>query len=215
MDISIYSELPAYLLEDFIFPYTYGRDFVERFYQAGGWARVDEVWRNPPQSTEHILHPERYEAGDNPLPVPRPALTATLGAGWREMEANTLGEWFTYLILAKGEYAEARLPEAEARAAAEGWGGDGYAVYVHEASGQLALALHTQWDTTADAEAFGAAFEAYAAARFGREVTLSGARCWEAAEIHCFFRQGAHTLWLAAPDLALIEQLRAEFPDLQ
>jgi hypothetical protein len=214
VDVAIYFELPDFLLQDFFFPYQQGRDFVERYYEAGGWARVDEVWRDPPTSTEQILHPEKYDRRENPLPVPRPALTDTLGAGWRLLEENNLGEWYTYLILAYGEDVDFRLPESRAERAAAGWGGDAYAAFYNDAQDQIVLALHTQWDTAGDADEFSAAFADYADARFGRRVDFPGGQCWESAELHCFFRREAHSLWLIAPDEALITTLLAAYPDL-
>jgi hypothetical protein len=215
-DVSIYFELPEFLLQDLIFPYQQGRDFVNRYYEAGGWARVDEIWRNPPASTEHILHPERYEAGDNPLPVPRPALTDTLGSGWRQLDSNVMGEWYTYLILAYGQDRSARLSESRAARAAEGWGGDSYTVFYNDAADQTLLALHTQWDTPSDADEFVSAFQDYAEERFGRaSLSEPNRTCWDGDGLHCLYTNGVHTLWLAAPDQATIEKVLAEYPDLQ
>jgi hypothetical protein len=214
IDVSIYFELPDFLLQDFFFPYQQGRDFVERYFDQGGWARVDEVWRDPPTSTEQILHPEKYDQRENPLAVPRPALTDTLGSGWRMLEQNTMGEWYTYLILAYGEDPGARLSESRAERAAAGWGGDAYTAFYNDERNQTVLALHTQWDSADEADEFAAAFADYADERFGRRVEITGGQCWEGAELHCFFSNGAHTLWLAAPDPATIEALRVVYPDL-
>lgn len=213
-DVSIYLELPDFLLQDFFFPYQQGHDFVERYYDQGGWARVDEVWRDPPTSTEQILHPEKYDQREDPLPVPRPALTATLGAGWRLLEQNNMGEWYTYLILAYGEDSDARLSTGRAERAAAGWGGDSYTAFYNDAQDQTVLALHTHWDSIDEADEFAAAFADYADERFNRRVDFPGGQCWEGAELHCFFSAGAHTLWLAAPDQATIEALRGAYPDL-
>jgi hypothetical protein len=214
-DISVYFELPDYLLQDFFFPYSQGLDFVRRYYDEGGWARVDEVWRDPPSSTEHILHPERYEAGDNPIAVPRPVLTDTLGSGWRQIDTNTMGEWYTYLILAYGEDSGARLTESRAARAAEGWGGDSYTASTNDATGQDVLTLRAVWDTAEDAGEFADAFGDYADERFGQAVDEgAGFRCWEGLERHCLYLNDVHTLWLAAPDQAMVAKLLEVFPEL-
>jgi hypothetical protein len=216
VDASVYQALPDYLLRDFVFPYTYGLDFVRRYYGLGGWARVDEVWRNPPVSSEQIIHPERYDSGDNPIPVPRPALTNTLGAGWRQIESSVLGEWYTYLILAYGVDPDARLARSDASRAAEGWGGDSFLAFYHEAQSQTVVALHWQWDTADEAEEFTRAFRRYADERLGAAVdTSSDHVCWDGSERHCLYFNGAHTLWLAAPDQATLEKVLAEYPDLK
>ncbi|MGH9280317.1 MAG: hypothetical protein ACRD12_19735, partial [Acidimicrobiales bacterium] len=50
----------------FGFPYVAGPAFVESLLDAGGTARLDDAFRRPPRSTEQILHPDRYLAGDAP-----------------------------------------------------------------------------------------------------------------------------------------------------
>jgi hypothetical protein len=214
LDVSIYRELPGFLLRDFIFPYREGLDFVRRYYERDGWAGVDALWANPPVSTEHILHPERFEAGDLPIPVARPPLTDTLGSGWRLLDAGVNGEWYTYLILGWGDDLAARLPDATARRAAAGWGGDAYSVYYHDAQDAAVLAALWGWDTTADADEFAAAFRQYAAARYGAGSATSGpagGECWSAGGLSCLFVSGDLTLWLVAPDAENLEAVRAQY----
>ena len=45
-----------------IFPYFKGMVFCAKIANQGGWAAIDDVYRNPPLSTEQILHPEKYRA---------------------------------------------------------------------------------------------------------------------------------------------------------
>jgi hypothetical protein len=212
-DISIYFDLPPFLLEDFIFPYQQGLEFVRRYYERDGWAGVDALWRDPPVSTEHILHPERFDARDLPQIVARPALTDTLGSGWRQLDSSVNGEWYTYLILAHGNDPDTRLPEADAASAAEGWGGDGYTVFYHDDAEQAVLAAHWVWDTPEDASEFAAAFTTYADARFGPGQPQGAATCWTGPELHCLHQAPGATLWLAAPDLATRDAVLSHYPD--
>jgi hypothetical protein len=212
-DTAIYREMPEFLLHDFVFPYQQGLDFVRRYYDQGGWAAVDDLWRDPPVSTEHILHPERYEAGDLPVPVARPALTDTLGSGWRLFDEGVMGEWYTYLILAFADDPSHRLPRSTAARAAEGWGGDAYLVYGADADGRIVMATYWVWDTNEDAAEFASAFRDYAGRRFGPADEAAGQMCWIAAQVNCLFHGGLHTLWLMAPDPATMEIVRDEFPD--
>lgn len=174
MDMSVLYSVPDILRQSLFFPYEHGQAFVEALYEEGGWATVDAAYADPPRSTEHILHPSRYRAGDAPQLVSLPPLTDTLGAGWRQVDEDILGEFFTRYYLAQ------QIPEEEAQVAAEGWGGDRYAVHYHQADETLVLALHTVWDTPADAEEFVDAYVAYAEGRFGHAAdATSGARmCW-------------------------------------
>ena len=79
----VYDSAPAFLKEDFVFPYNQGATFVQDIYSQGGWPAVDAVYQDPPVSTEQILHPNLYPS-DKPIPVTLPDLTTALGEGWRE-----------------------------------------------------------------------------------------------------------------------------------
>ena len=52
---------PDYMKQSLIFPYQQGFLFVAALRSAGtSWARIRDVYRDPPQSTEQILHPKKY-----------------------------------------------------------------------------------------------------------------------------------------------------------
>ena len=57
-----------------------------------------------------------------------------MGQGWREVSRNQMGEWYTYLVLARGVDANARLNDTTAQSAAAGWGGDEYLVLHNDAT---------------------------------------------------------------------------------
>jgi hypothetical protein len=67
-----------------------------------------------------------------------PNLAKALGEGWVELEQDTLGEWYVYLVLAKAYNPEFRLFDSLALDAAEGWDGDAYSVLTNDRSGQIA-----------------------------------------------------------------------------
>ncbi|MCC7358033.1 MAG: hypothetical protein IT317_01050 [Anaerolineales bacterium] len=210
---AVYYQLPRFLLQDFVFPYREGKAFVQHYYDQGGWARVDQLWNDPPVSSEQIMHLERFEAGDDPLLVARPPLTDTLGSGWRQIDTGVNGEWFTYLILAYGEYSDYHLEEDVARAAAEGWGGDGYSVFYNAAGDETVLAAEWQWDTPADAAEFAAAFREYGDKRFGVVGRAAGGgSCWLTTTSNCLYTTATGTLWLAAEQQATLDALLALFP---
>ncbi len=58
--------VPAFVVEQLTWAYLEGSAFVNALRGAGGdWRRVDAAFDSrPPLSTEHILHPDRYEAGE-------------------------------------------------------------------------------------------------------------------------------------------------------
>jgi len=202
---------PGYISADLYFPYEQGLAFVQSLYDQGGYDAVDEAYQDLPLSTEQILHPERYP-DDIPQQVTLPDLSSTMGKDWQLFDQNIMGEWFTYLILGKGFVEGNRLPEAEAKTAAEGWGGDAYAFYMEEGSDQVAFILDTIWDTSMDADEFEDAFYQYADLRWGEPgLSIMGFPAWETAhETSVFFREGNRTIWVIAPTELLVEAILAE-----
>jgi hypothetical protein len=148
---------PTLVREALTFPYFDGMRLLTELYRTGGFALVDRAFRAPPSSTEQVLHPEKYVAGELPIPVRAPAVPA----GFRAVTSGRLGELGTRALL------EICLPYGEARAAAEGWGGDAYTI-VEAPDGALALLWSTAWDSDARAE------------RFEKALTLL-ATCWPPA----------------------------------
>jgi len=204
----IFDSAPSFMREDFIFPYNYGQSFVENLRSRGDWEAVDRVYQAPPVSTEQILHPERYPE-DEPVPVTIPDLAPIFGEGWREVDRDTLGEWYTFLLLAHGLQENTRVEASTAQSAAEGWEGDAYVVYHNDETGQSALVLDTLWESENDAGEFGDAFREYAGNRFGEssldDVNLTA---WENSEAATEFRvDGQRTVWVLAPNADLLQAI--------
>lgn len=146
---------PRYLRETALFPYEDGFAFTNRLLAGGGYPAVDAAYEDPPQSTEQILHPDRYLQRETPDEVRIPTgLATTLGAGWSDAGQDTLGELVLRIWLREGE-----VTVADARAAAAGWGGDRL-VLLRGPDDAVAIGLVTAWDTPADALEFTTAAEA-------------------------------------------------------
>jgi hypothetical protein len=173
---------------------------------------VDAVYAHPPQSTEQILHPERYPS-DTPQVVALPPLTDTLGSGWQLVDEDVLGE-FTLRA-----YLDVYLTQRQAAQAAAGWGGDRYAVYQDTGTGQVLLVLLLTWDNGAEEVEFVAAYQKYAQRRLGNTIPqIEGTyRTWWIGKKDALLlaRSGApgaqtHTLIVLAPnDLVTTHVLRA------
>lgn len=210
-DFPVFERAPAFLQEDFLFPYIQGRAFVQFFYEQSDWAGVNQLYSQPPVSTEQILHPEKYPA-DLPQPVSLPLLTDDLGTGWQLIDENNLGEWYTFLTLARSYLENARLPDSTAAAAAEGWGGDFYQVYYNAQLDRPALILKSKWDTAGDAQEFSQAFEQYASQLFQAtpDQVETNAWIWETSESYFYFRidpAEMETLWISTPDDGTANQI--------
>ncbi|HUV12918.1 MAG TPA: hypothetical protein VMY18_04685 [Acidobacteriota bacterium] len=148
----IFGKAPDYLKETLIFPYAYGGAFIKRILEEGSWQDVDRVYSNLPESTEQILHPEKYlNSPDHPTEVDTETLQKKLSEDWEPVVENVLGEFSTYLLLK--EY----ISDEQAQRASKGWDGDRVELWESE-RGNTALLLSTIWDGTADASEF---FEAY------------------------------------------------------
>jgi len=138
---------PLFIREQLLFPYADGFNFVRRIYQtSGGYAGVDEVFRNPPDSTEQILHPEKYRSREKPVDVALPDLSGQLGAGWRMINSNVLGELDLRLVL------EQLTDPTRAVRGSAGWGGDRWQLL--EKDGRQALVIKSVWDSETDARNF-------------------------------------------------------------
>lgn len=198
-----YDSAPEFLKEDFLFPYATGFDFVEHFFLDGGWAAVDALYADPPVSTEQILHPGRYP-NDVPVALMVAEVLDSLGSGWREMDRDVLGEWFTFLTLRE------HLPDEQAQVAAEGWGGDYYIAFHNDSERHSVLIIATSWDTVRDAHGFYGAFRDYGDSRFGERTLSSTTHSdWESsAEWSSIEIIGDQTLWILAPDAELGEMIR-------
>jgi hypothetical protein len=143
-------EMPAILRESLLFPYTAGLGFVQSL-QAGGWEAVNDAFANPPASTEQVLHPEKYVAGEQPVDVALPAgLAAKMGDGWKVGLEDTLGEFQLKVWLDQAAAAGGSTSSTQASA---GWAGD-RVMLLDGPDGEWAIALLTAWDSPADAQEF-------------------------------------------------------------
>jgi len=207
----IYDSAPAFLKDDFVFPYNQGLTFVQAIHDQGGWTAIDAVYHNPPVSTEQILHPSLYPS-DTPIKVDLTDIASALGEGWREVTRNQMGEWYTYLILARGADANARLNDNAAQGAAAGWGGDEYLVLRNDTANATAFVMKTVWDTTHDASEFSAALQQYANTRFRVKASQEGdTLAWNyKAGYSSLYFSGDTTVWIVAPDSATAQTISGQ-----
>jgi hypothetical protein len=140
---------PAILRQSLTFPYLQGLSFVQGIYSSGGWAAVDRLYENPPDSTSQIIHPELYTQGLKPVAMAVPAVPPSL-SGWKQTMQDTLGE-FQLGVWLGGSGTEA--VNSGAAGAVTAWGGDRVALY-EGPNDQWAVVLNTDWRTTDGASSF-------------------------------------------------------------
>lgn len=189
---------PPVLQAALTFPYQQGATFVGTLYQRGGWRAVNEAYARPPRTTEQVIHPEKYLAGEGALPVSLPDLAAELGQGWQKLDENALGElgWLIYFV--------GNVENEDALAAAAGWGGDRYALY-GDGAGSYALAALTAWDTPADADEFFKIMRQARSTAADATVTVATENhlVWSGPAGHGAARlQGDRVLYVVTPDAA-------------
>lgn len=196
---------PEILQRELLFPYTYGMSFTYQLFTAGnGFDLLNNAYDNPPLSTEHILHPERYAAGDDPIPVSVAPLDEALGPGWRQVWDRTLGEFYLR------EHLRTLIPEETASSAAAGWGGDRYRLYFNDETSETVLVWRTVWDTPEDATEFAAAYRGYGALRFDTPGVPTDAStvCWYGeTETMCLQAGPNETIVFRVPDRAMIASI--------
>src|SRR5687768_3244321 len=148
-----YSQAPRALRESLLFPYEEGSAWATQVYKRGGWEMVSQAFNKLPQSTEQILHADKYFSYEAPQKLTLPEFRNFLGPSWKRIDYDVNGEWGCYLIL--NEFLN---NTTESKRAAAGWGGDRFALYETEKPGEVFIAQLTAWDTLLDAEEFFAAY---------------------------------------------------------
>lgn len=174
--LAILASMPPILLETSLFPYQQGAAFNVALRsggstEQGGFAAVNAAFARPPTTTEQILHPDKYLAGEGAVPVLLPNdLAARFGSGWTETATDTLGELQTRVWLKGGD-----VPGDVARTAAAGWGGDRMVLVSSPDGASTVLVYASDWDTVADADAFhAAATSAIAGLRLDAAIAQDG-----------------------------------------
>lgn len=206
--------IPDIVENELLSPYLDGQNFVTALRNAGGWALVNAAYENLPQSSEHILHPDKYLSGEAPIAVELAAgadddgLTP-LGEGWTLLFDRTLGEWYLR------QYLRTQLDAPTTRLAATGWGGDRYHLFYNAEADQRAFVLRLVWDTPLDSEEFAGAYMAFGDARFGESVDDN--LCWVGeSDVICVDAamsadDGSYTTVIYAPTVEIAETLRTHY----
>ena len=148
LSLEAFEAAPRFVQRLFTFPYQEGFQFaVPLLLATNSWELINRAFERLPESTEQILHPEKYEANEMPVAVELPDIAAGLGEGWTELSRDTLGE-FRLTI-----YLETGVSNESASAAAEGWGGDTFSL-LEGPQDQRALVSRISWDSRTDAQEF-------------------------------------------------------------
>ncbi len=173
MGADVLRKAPPLVWKPLLGTYTAGDAFLA--HAAGAKAKVvasadiGRAFRDPPRSTEQILHPELYwDAAKRDDPARVHFDVAALPKGWTELAQDTLGELALALVttpVADRKGFDVANPFAAlglkfTNEPAKGWGGD--RLILLGRGDDRFLQLVTVWDSTKDAGEFAAAITAAA-----------------------------------------------------
>lgn len=146
-------KLPTFIIESMMGVYLKGMAFVFAV-QEQGWSEVEKLYTEyPPQSTEQILHPEKWRAREAPSEIAFPNLEKVPALKqWELLTTDVVGE-FQWRVIFKEQGLG-----ADAEDAAAGWDGDRYAIFKRKDSDATVMLMSTSWDSAAQAEEFASAY---------------------------------------------------------
>ena len=149
-DFPVFTQAPLYIRESLTFPYTEGMRFQDAVYRHLGPAAFERVFRDPPRSTQHIMHPDTYLAGRMPtFPVaPRLEEAGAESRRFRVLADGDVGE-FDYSVLLR-QY----IGETEGAQAAAHWRGGTSRLYEDKKEKYPVLVHASEWDSPEAARAF-------------------------------------------------------------
>jgi hypothetical protein len=180
--------VPPYFRNTIRFKNRGGFEFVSQLFRTGGFALVDRALKHPPQSSEQVLHIEKYLAGKKPIDIVLPP--TAIPNGYSIVASGVLGEIGARSVL------EVCGTVADGSADAVDWAGDHFFV-VADRAGKTHVAWLTAWDEEAAASRYAA-------------VLKTGTACWGDATIE---RRGERVVVLRgfAPGerAALVDALHA------
>ena len=205
VDTSVMDSLPAWFGDDLTFPYDYGFGFVQRLITDNDILAVNQAYELLPETTEQILHPDKYYLREGALPVEIPTVDLP---GYTVFEESSFGEWNTRLFLLDG------IGDGDAVVAAAGWGGDRYRIYwqgtegcTDDCGGPVVFVYKFQGDTPRDAEELADAIarSAHAIMKVGSaRAPVNGVTTYTGGEDFAYVRiTGKEVLFILADDPAV------------
>ena len=154
MDQEKLNAAPQFVQQSLLFPYLEGMKFFQTLAgrtragdqgdRSGPYSWRNDVFRDPPETTEQIIHPNKYLARELPLEID----PIELHPGATRTVTDSLGEFGVMALMTEA------LGREEAIKAAAGWNGDRLRASEDPMRGRRILTWRTAWDTAADAKEF-------------------------------------------------------------
>jgi len=143
-DYPVLERTPLYIRESLTFPYTEGMRFQDSIYRKQGSAAFDRLFRDPPLSTQEVLHPESYADSLSPTRPELPKQPKSM----RLLAEGDVGEFDYSAILRQFR------GDAEGRRVASQWRGGAYRLYEDKATKAPMLIHASEWSSPTAARDF-------------------------------------------------------------
>jgi hypothetical protein len=152
-----YSKVPPVLFQFLVFPYARGSALVDALVRAGGQPKLDGAFKSPPTTSEQVLHPDRFMAGEALKAVADPAADGDV------LDKGTMGEFVLELML------ETVMNSTDATRDAAGWGGDRYVAWTR--GDQTCARVSLTMDTANDQQELRTGLEKWAGEHDGAQLS--------------------------------------------
>lgn len=143
---SQFRDSPLYVRELLLFPYVQGARFQQAVLEKQGDEGFANVFRRPPTTTQQIVHPERYFAGEGAASVDPPAVPKE--RDYKGLLEGSVGE-FDHAVLLR-QY----VPVGDSEALAAHWRGGTFRLYEARGKQRQVLAYASVWDSPSKAGEF-------------------------------------------------------------
>ncbi len=147
----IFTKAPLYLRETLLFPYTAGLLFQQAVLEKNGKSGFADVLRNPPSSTQQVLHPASYFSATQSARPPVPPL-ANLKE-FNKLTSGSIGELDFQILL------QQYVGEPDSRATAPKLLGGLFDLLEHKKEKYAVLRWSAEWDSPETARAFLAQYQ--------------------------------------------------------
>lgn len=136
-----------------VMPYVEGPAFVDALYERGGWEQLNDAYDDIPESTEQLIHPNRYPE-ETPVTV---TVENRSNGEWNRFEvkgSNTLGEVSIYSMFWINGVIDHNSHKQfnYSHPLSAGWAGDTLIPYRN--GDRYGYVWKTKWDTKQDAIQF-------------------------------------------------------------
>jgi hypothetical protein len=176
----------SYFERGFYFNYYECYFFVYEVFDQDGWKGVDALYKDPPTTTEQVLHPEKYFKREAPKHPKAIDLRSALDDGWEAQDSFVFGEFDIY-----NWFASAGSDPEDAYDASEGWGGGrarGYYFRPQDPSGEESVLLHLslRFDSRGDLGDFADAVSRMVTSTLGWDLEKPKETSWRWSGAHEF-----------------------------